>query len=151
MLILLFKFNLQDIQAILPTLLILLVGLLIMVLVIPYAFSSVFKQLEMEKQIERHSIQYSRLRYNTVLQAAGGDEPEQKSTGGPHRPSSLSVNHHTHPSSIHTLLQYSLSVLKVFSRRKKMLKIKNTNFFYKKTSLIVSVRSQGRIVFSIRF
>ena len=38
---------------ILPTLLILLVGLLIMVLVIPYAFSSVFKQLEMEKEISR--------------------------------------------------------------------------------------------------
>ena len=43
----------QDVKDILPTLLILLVGLLIMVLVIPYAFSSVFKQLEMEKEISR--------------------------------------------------------------------------------------------------
>ena len=40
-------------MAILPTLLILVVGLLIMVLVIPYAFSSVFKQLEVEKEINR--------------------------------------------------------------------------------------------------
>ena len=40
-------------QAILPTLVILFVGLLIMILVIPYAFSSVFKQLEMEKEINR--------------------------------------------------------------------------------------------------
>ena len=46
-------FLLQDVKDILPTLLILLVGLLIMVLVIPYAFSSVFKQLEMEKEISR--------------------------------------------------------------------------------------------------
>eukprot|EP00090_Calanus_glacialis_P026569 TRINITY_DN41803_c0_g1_i1.p1 TRINITY_DN41803_c0_g1~~TRINITY_DN41803_c0_g1_i1.p1 ORF type:complete len:123 (-),score=45.50 TRINITY_DN41803_c0_g1_i1:83-451(-) len=43
----------KDVKDILPTLLILLVGLLIMVLVIPYAFSSVFKQLEMEKEISR--------------------------------------------------------------------------------------------------
>ena len=47
------SFLLQDVKDILPTLLILLVGLLIMVLVIPYAFSSVFKQLEMEKEISR--------------------------------------------------------------------------------------------------
>ena len=40
-------------KAILPTLVILFVGLLIMILVIPYAFSSVFKQLEMEKEINR--------------------------------------------------------------------------------------------------
>jgi len=43
----------KDVKDILPTLLILLVGLLIMVMVIPYAFSSVFKQLEMEKEISR--------------------------------------------------------------------------------------------------
>ena len=43
----------QDIAAILPTLAILLVGLMVMVLVIPYTFSSVFQQLEVEKEISR--------------------------------------------------------------------------------------------------
>jgi len=43
----------KDVKAILPTLIILLVGLIIMICVIPYAFSSVFKQLEMEKKINR--------------------------------------------------------------------------------------------------
>lgn len=43
----------KDIKAITPTLLILLVGLLIMIFVIPYAFSSVIKQLEQEQLIEQ--------------------------------------------------------------------------------------------------
>ena len=51
-------------MAILPNLLILVVGLLIMVLVIPYAFSSVFKQLEVEKEINRirEEMEISRIR-----------------------------------------------------------------------------------------
>jgi len=42
-----------DIRDIIPTVLILLVGLLIMVLVIPYAFSSVIKQLQQEQELNR--------------------------------------------------------------------------------------------------
>ena len=51
-------------MAILPTLLIIVVGLLIMVLVIPYAFSSVFKQLQVEKEISRirEEMEISRIR-----------------------------------------------------------------------------------------
>ncbi|XP_023323416.1 uncharacterized protein LOC111697597 [Eurytemora carolleeae] len=43
----------KDIRDILPTLIILLVGLLIMVIVIPYAFSSVIKQLQQEQELNR--------------------------------------------------------------------------------------------------
>jgi len=42
----------KDIKDITPTVLILLIGLLIMIFVIPYAFSSVIKQLEAEQIIE---------------------------------------------------------------------------------------------------
>ena len=42
----------KDIRAIMPTLLILLGGLLIMIFVIPYAFSSVIKQLKAEQLME---------------------------------------------------------------------------------------------------
>ena len=54
-------------KAILPTLVILVVGLLIMILVIPYAFSSVFKQLAMEKEINRIREEMNR---NRTLAAA---------------------------------------------------------------------------------
>ena len=43
----------KDIRDILPTLLILVIGLVIMILVIPYAFSSVFKQLAQEREMNR--------------------------------------------------------------------------------------------------
>ncbi|TRY71182.1 hypothetical protein TCAL_17321 [Tigriopus californicus] len=43
----------KDIRDIMPTLLILLGGLLIMIFVIPYAFSSVIKQLEAEQIMEK--------------------------------------------------------------------------------------------------
>jgi len=45
--------TLKDIRDILPTLLILVIGLVIMILVIPYAFSSVFKQLAQEREMNR--------------------------------------------------------------------------------------------------
>ncbi len=41
----------KDVRDIMPTVLILLGGLLIMIFVIPYAFSSVIKQLEAEQVI----------------------------------------------------------------------------------------------------
>merc|ERR1719412_2644026 len=43
----------KDIKDITPTVLILLGGLLIMIFVIPYAFSSVIKQLEAEEMLEK--------------------------------------------------------------------------------------------------
>jgi len=43
----------KDVRDIMPTVLILIGGLLIMIFVIPYAFSSVIKQLEMEALIEQ--------------------------------------------------------------------------------------------------
>ena len=46
----------KDVRDIMPTVLILLGGLLIMIFVIPYAFSSVIKQLEAEQV--RHSIDF---------------------------------------------------------------------------------------------
>ena len=55
-------------KAILPTLVILFVGLLIMILVIPYAFSSVFKQLEMEKEINRIREEMNRNRTLAALE-----------------------------------------------------------------------------------
>ena len=55
-------------KAILPTLVILVVGLLIMILVIPYAFSSVFKQLEMEKEINRIREEMNRNRTLAALE-----------------------------------------------------------------------------------
>ena len=55
-------------KAILPTLVILVVGLLIMILVIPYAFSSVFKQLEMEKEINRSREEMNRNRTLAALE-----------------------------------------------------------------------------------
>lgn len=58
----------QDVKAILPTLVILFVGLLIMILVIPYAFSSVFKQLEMEKEINRIREEMNRNRTLAALE-----------------------------------------------------------------------------------
>ena len=42
----------KDVKDIMPTVIILLVGLLIMIFVIPYAFSSVIKQLEAESVAE---------------------------------------------------------------------------------------------------
>ena len=42
---------LQDIRDVLPSCIILIVGLAIMVLVIPYAFSSVIKQIQMENAL----------------------------------------------------------------------------------------------------
>ena len=42
----------KDVKDIMPTVIILLVGLLIMIFVIPYAFSSVIKQLEAESELE---------------------------------------------------------------------------------------------------
>ena len=45
----------QDIQMILPTALILLLTLIIMLTVIPYAFSSVFKQMEAIRALEEAS------------------------------------------------------------------------------------------------
>ena len=42
----------KDVRAIMPTVLILIGGLLIMIFVIPYAFSSVIKQLENEALVE---------------------------------------------------------------------------------------------------
>jgi hypothetical protein len=42
----------QDVKLIMPTLLILLFTLLIMVTVIPYAFASVFRQLEAVRALE---------------------------------------------------------------------------------------------------
>ena len=42
----------KDVRDIMPTVLILIGGLLIMIFVIPYAFSSVIKQLEMEDQLQ---------------------------------------------------------------------------------------------------
>ena len=41
----------QDIRDVLPSCIILIVGLAIMVLVIPYAFSSVIKQIQMENSL----------------------------------------------------------------------------------------------------
>lgn len=58
----------QDVKAILPTLVILFVGLLIMIMVIPYAFSSVFKQLEMEKEINRIREEMNRNRTLAALE-----------------------------------------------------------------------------------
>ena len=55
-------------KAILPTLVIPVVGLLIMILVIPYAFSSVFKQLEMEKEINRIREEMNRNRTLAALE-----------------------------------------------------------------------------------
>merc|ERR1711874_522896 len=46
------KITLRDIQLIMPTVLILLFTVLIMVTVIPYAFSSVLKQLEAVRSLE---------------------------------------------------------------------------------------------------
>ena len=46
------KVTCKDVRDIMPTVLILVGGLLIMIFVIPYAFSSVIKQLEMEALIE---------------------------------------------------------------------------------------------------
>jgi len=46
------NFNFQDIKLILPTVCILLFTLLIMVTVIPYAFSSVIKQLRAVQALE---------------------------------------------------------------------------------------------------
>ena len=45
-------FSSQDVQMILPTLVILLITLIIMLTVIPYAFSTVFKQMEAIRALE---------------------------------------------------------------------------------------------------
>lgn len=56
----------KDVKDIMPTVIILLVGLLIMIFVIPYAFSSVLKQLAAESRIEAER---ARLRMINITRA----------------------------------------------------------------------------------
>lgn len=80
----------KDIRDIMPTVLILLIGLLIMIFVIPYAFSSVIKQLENEtlieqaiaaqKEAERKAIEHAKALAEAELAAAEGDTLSSSST-----------------------------------------------------------------------
>merc|ERR1719189_2869929 len=57
----------QDIKSIMPTVLILIFTLLIMVTVIPYAFSNVIKQLQAVKLLEEHQAQAAAAAANEVV------------------------------------------------------------------------------------
>ena len=70
----------KDVRDIMPTVLILIGGLLIMIFVIPYAFSSVIKQLEAESLIEearakarQAEIDAARARAEAAAAAAAGN------------------------------------------------------------------------------
>ena len=68
----------KDIRDIMPTVLILIGGLLIMIFVIPYAFSSVIKQLEAEELLEKAREEAKRVKEEAANAAAEAEKAAEE-------------------------------------------------------------------------